>query len=159
MFFTIDPGGDIPIYEQIVRQTKFAVADGVLVGGQLVPSVRQLAGQLAVNPNTIARAYTQLQNDLVLEPLRGRGLTVRRDALQRCVKARNQVVHDGLRRVVHQALRAGISPDEVIALVQDAITDHHAASNGKPVGSAGPEGGVQTAATESSTATPKPPES
>lgn len=130
MFFRIDPGGDVPIYEQIVRQTKFAIADGVLVGGQLVPSVRQLASQLAVNPNTIARAYTQLQNDLVLEPLRGRGLTVRRDALQRCIKARNHVVHDGLKRVVQEALRAGISPDEVLAQVQQTVADHAAACNG-----------------------------
>ena len=52
MFFSIDPSGDVPIYEQIVRQVKLAVADGVLVGGQMVPSVRQLSKNLAINPNT-----------------------------------------------------------------------------------------------------------
>ena len=49
MFFSIETSGDVPIYEQIVRQVKLAVADGVLTGGQMVPSVRQLASELAIN--------------------------------------------------------------------------------------------------------------
>ena len=113
MFFSIDPTGDVPIYEQIVRQVKLAVADGVLVGGQMVPSVRQLANELAINPNTIAKAYQQLQTDRVLEPLRGRGLTVRRDATVRCTKARNSLVTDGFRKAVSNALSGGMNADEL----------------------------------------------
>ena len=71
MFFSIDPSNGVPIYEQVVRQIKFAVADGVLVAGQMVPSVRQLSNDLAINPNTISRAYLQLQDEKVLESLRG----------------------------------------------------------------------------------------
>jgi DNA-binding transcriptional regulator YhcF (GntR family) len=77
MFFSIDPNNGIAIYEQIVRQVKFAIADGVLVPGQLLPSVRTLAVSLAINPNTIAKAFSQLQNDGVVESLRGRGIAVR----------------------------------------------------------------------------------
>ena len=113
MFFSIDTAGDVPIYEQIVRQVKLAVADGVLVGGQMVPSVRQLAGDLAINPNTIARAYQELQTDKVLEPLRGRGMIVRRDAIARCTKARNSLVADGVRRALTDALAGGMTPDEL----------------------------------------------
>ena len=113
MFFSIDPSDEVPIYEQIVRQVKLAVADGTLVGGQMVPSVRQLAADLAINPNTIARAYTELQSDLVLEPLRGRGLTVRRDAVTRCTKARNTIVGDALRRVLDDAIAGGMSAEEI----------------------------------------------
>lgn len=113
MFFSIDPSDEVPIYEQIVRQVKLAVADGTLAGGQMVPSVRQLAADLAINPNTIARAYTELQSDLVLEPLRGRGLTVRRDAVTRCTKARNTIVGDALRRVLDDAIAGGMSADEI----------------------------------------------
>jgi DNA-binding transcriptional regulator YhcF (GntR family) len=76
MFFSIDPTNGVAIYEQIVRQVKFAVAEGTLCPGQLLPSVRQLGLQLAINPNTIARAYQQLQADQVIETLRGRGLAV-----------------------------------------------------------------------------------
>ena len=93
MYFSIDPNGEVPIYEQIVRQVKLAVADGVLVGGQMVPSVRQLSKDLAINPNTIARAYQELQTDLVLESLRGRGMVVRRDSVNRCTKARLSLIH------------------------------------------------------------------
>jgi GntR family transcriptional regulator len=123
MFFSIDPGGDVPIYEQIVQQVKLAVADNVLVGGQMVPSVRQLANELAINPNTIARAYQQLQSDLVLEPLRGRGMVVRRDAIKRCTKARNSLVADGVRRALANALAGGMSPDELRELFESELAE------------------------------------
>ncbi len=118
MFFSIDPDDDVPIYEQIVRQVKLAVADGVLVGGQMLPSVRQLAGQLAINSNTIARAYQDLQTDLVLESLRGRGMIVRRDAIKRCTKARNTLVGDAVRGVLRDALSGGMTGDELRELFE-----------------------------------------
>ena len=80
MFFSIDPQNGVAIYEQIVRQVKFAIAEGTLGPGQLLPSVRLLSQQLAINPNTIARAYLQLQADEVVESLRGRGMAVSTDA-------------------------------------------------------------------------------
>ena len=121
MFFSVDPSGDIPIYEQIVRQIKLAVADEVLVGGQMVPSVRQLAKELAINPNTIARAYQELQSDLVLQPLRGRGMVVRRDAITRCKKARNTLVIDGVRRALADAISGGMTPEELRELFESEL--------------------------------------
>src|SRR5688500_17967396 len=100
MFFSIDTVNGIPIYEQLIRQVKLAVADGVISGGQMVPSVRQLASELMINPNTIQRAYQQLQADRVLESIRGRGLAVRRDALARCTKARNTLVSEAMTRLL-----------------------------------------------------------
>lgn len=123
MFFSIDADGDVPIYEQIVRQVKLAVADGVLVGGQMVPSVRQLANELAINSNTIARAYQELQADLVLEPLRGRGMVVRRDAVKRCTKARNSLVADSFRRAVSEALSGGMTVDELRSLFEAELAE------------------------------------
>jgi len=130
MFFSIDPTGDVPIYEQIVRQVKLAVADGVLVGGQMVPSVRQLSKDLAINPNTIARAYQQLQNDLVLEPLRGRGMVVRRDSVSRCTKARNSLVADGVRRALSDALAGGMAADDLRELFEAELAQQ-AGANGR----------------------------
>ena len=57
MFFHIDPSNGLAIYSQIVRQIKFAVAGEALRPGEMVPSVRELARELAVNPNTVSRAY------------------------------------------------------------------------------------------------------
>ena len=133
MFFSIDPSGDVPIYEQIVRQVKLAVADGVLVGGQMVPSVRQLSKNLAINPNTIARAYQQLQGDLVLEPLRGRGMVVRRDSVPRCTKARNSLVADGVRRALADALAGGMTAGELRELFEAELA-HQAGSSGSAEG-------------------------
>lgn len=130
MFFSIDPAGDVPIYEQIVRQVKLAVADGVLTRGQMVPSVRQLAGELAINPNTIARAYQLLQTDLVLEPLRGRGLVVRRDAAGRCTKARNSLVVESVRQALADALAGGMSTDELREVFESEILNHTPTSDG-----------------------------
>ncbi|HBV62302.1 MAG TPA: GntR family transcriptional regulator [Rhodopirellula sp.] len=130
MYFSIDPNGEVPIYEQIVRQVKLAVADGVLVGGQMMPSVRQLSKDLAINPNTIARAYQELQSDLVLEPLRGRGMVVRRDSVNRCTKARNSLVADAVRRALADALVGGMSPAELRDLFENELAQQ-AVTTGK----------------------------
>lgn len=130
MFFSIDPAGDVPIYEQIVRQVKLAVADGLLTGGQMVPSVRQLSKNLAINPNTIARAYQQLQSDAVLESLRGRGMVVRRDAVSRCTQARDSLVADAVRRALADALAGGMTPDDLRELFEAELSQQ-AASNGR----------------------------
>lgn len=121
MFFKIDPSGDVPIYEQIIRQVKLAVADGLLAGGQRVPSVRQLAAELAINPNTITRAYQQLQSDGVLETLRGRGMLVRRDAADGCTQARNALVADAFRRALADALSGGMTADELRELFETEL--------------------------------------
>ena len=73
-----------PIYGQIADRVKFAVAGGVLRAGDLVPSVRELSKQLVVNPNTVARAYRDLQSEGLLESVRGMGLQVAEGAAERC---------------------------------------------------------------------------
>lgn len=121
MFFSIDPSSDVAIYEQIVRQVKLAVADSTLVGGQMLPSVRQLSKDIALNPNTIARAYRELQAQNILEPLRGRGMVVRRDALKHCKAARNDLVADALRRALRDAIRGGMTSDQLTSLFQTEL--------------------------------------
>ena len=72
----LNSADDRPIYGQIADRVKFAVAGGVLRPGDLVPSVRELSKQLVVNPNTVARAYRDLQTEGLLESVRGMGLQV-----------------------------------------------------------------------------------
>ena len=122
MFFSIETSNGVPIYEQIVRQVKFAVAEGVLVSGQMVPSVRQLSNELAINPNTIARAYLQLQDEKVLESLRGRGLAVRGDALTRCTKARQALLGERFKSVIKEAMQAGLSLEQTREVFEHQLT-------------------------------------
>jgi GntR family transcriptional regulator len=121
MFFSIDTDNGIAIYEQIVRQVKFAIANGVLVPGQLLPSVRTLAVKLAINPNTVAKAFQQLQSEGVVVPLRGKGLAVRDDAVQSCRVARREILEDRIRTAIAEALHGGLSAKEVRRLVLDQI--------------------------------------
>jgi GntR family transcriptional regulator len=117
MFFSIDPNNGVPIFDQIVRQVKYAIAEESLVAGQLLPSVRQLSQQLALNPNTVARAYLQLQSENLLESLRGRGLIVTQQATERCKSIRRDLIAERLQSVLAEALHAGLSSDTILSLV------------------------------------------
>lgn len=123
MFFSIDPSNGVAIYEQIVRQVKFAVAEQTLRPGQLLPSVRTLSQQLAINPNTIHRAFQQLQADGVLESWRGKGLAVKTGALLACIEARRQLITQRFKTVLTEALHAGLSPEELRALFQQQMAE------------------------------------
>jgi GntR family transcriptional regulator len=121
MQLSIEPNNGIPIYEQLIRQVKFAVAEGVVVPGQLVPSVRELAKSLAINPNTVQRAYLELQNEEVIESLRGRGMAVCTGAKRRCVSDRQLLLGERLSAVVVEAVRSGFDPDRLREMFDKAI--------------------------------------
>ena len=121
MFFHIDPHNGLPIYDQIVRQIKFAVAGGVLKPGEMVSSVRELARELAINPNTIARAYRQLQDDEVLVSVRGTGLEVATGAGQRCRDERLKLIRARLRQVLIEAKQSRLDPAALRELVEKEV--------------------------------------
>jgi GntR family transcriptional regulator len=122
MFFRIDPQNGLAIYEQVVRQVKFAVAGGMLKTGQLIPSVRELAHELAINPNTIARAYRQLQDDRVIEPVRGTGLEVAEGALDRCRSERRKLIAARVRQVLVEARQSRLDAREIRELVERELS-------------------------------------
>jgi GntR family transcriptional regulator len=121
MFFHIDPHNGLPIYDQIVRQIKFAVAGGALRPGEMVSSVRELARELAINPNTIARAYRQLQDDEVLVSVRGTGLEVATGAGQRCRDERLKLIRTRLRQVLTEAKQSRLDPQGLRELVKKEL--------------------------------------
>lgn len=121
MQLNVEPDNGIPIYEQLVRQIKYAVAEGVLVPGQVIPSVRELARQLAINPNTVQRAFMQLQDEDVLQALRGRGMAVCTGAKQRCVSDRKQLLAERLESVLEEAIRGGLDPERLRDMFDKAL--------------------------------------
>ena len=118
MFFHIDAHNGLAIYEQLVRQIKYAVAAGSLRPADLVPSVREMARDLAVNPNTVARAYRELQHDGILAAVRGTGLEVTPAAPRRCREERLRLLRERFRQVLAEANNSGIAGDELRALVE-----------------------------------------
>lgn len=121
MFFEIDFDNRLAIYDQIVRQVKFAVAGGALKEGELVPSVRELARELAINPNTVARAYRQLQDDGVLVSVRGTGLAVASGAGKPCREERVDLIRQLLEKAFAEARQSQIDPRKLRALVEQQM--------------------------------------
>ncbi|MEZ6094698.1 MAG: GntR family transcriptional regulator [Pirellulaceae bacterium] len=121
MFFEIDVSNGVPVYEQGARQIKFAIADGAFEPGQLIPSVRELARELAINPNTVARSYRDLQDQQVIESVRGTGLAVTKSAPTTCRSDRIRVAREHIKNAIGQALRSRLSQDEVLEIVQEEL--------------------------------------
>lgn len=122
MFIHVDAHNGLAVYDQIVRQVIFAVADGAIRAGELVPSVRELARELTINPNTVARAYRQLQDDGVLEPVRGTGLAVAASAQKHCQAARTKLVGTRLRQTLGEAVHSGLDDGQIGSLVNDELS-------------------------------------
>jgi len=117
MICQLDFQSDIPIYEQICRQVKFAIGNGTLHAGDHVPSVRELAVQAAVNVNTVARAYRDLQAQGILVSIRGTGLAVSPEAPSRCRDDRLEMIRERLSTLLREAILSGIEAEEIRHLV------------------------------------------
>ena len=117
MICQIDTNNGIPIYEQICRQVKFAVANGSLLVGEHVPSVRDMATRAAVNVNTVARAYRDLQAEGVLVSIRGTGLAIAADAPEKCRRSRLEMIRERLRYILREAMQNGVTSEEIQSLV------------------------------------------
>ena len=118
MFFQIDFNNSLAIYDQIVRQIKFAIAGDVLKEGELVPSVRELAKDLTINPNTVSRAYRQLQDEGVLASVRGTGLAVAAGTGQNCREQRVELIRTRLEQVFTEAMQSRLDPQKLRSLVE-----------------------------------------
>jgi GntR family transcriptional regulator len=119
MTIRVRPESPVPIYEQIASQVIFAVAGGDLSAGELLPSVRDLASQLVVNPNTVVRAYQELERDNVIETRRGLGMAVAVGALKACTEKRKLIIRSKLKDALREAISAGLSPADVCKMVED----------------------------------------
>lgn len=121
MFVELDFANELTIYDQIVRQITFAVASGLLKENELIPSVRELARELTVNPNTVARAYRRLQDDGVLTVVRGTGLAVAAGASRRCRQQRVELVRARIQQALAEAKQSGLQPEELRTLVENQL--------------------------------------
>ncbi len=119
---TVDARSGVPIYQQIVEQVKRSTALGILQTGEQLPTVKQLALDLTVNPNTVARAYRDLERDGVIETSPGRGSFVRGDDSAATQLAARDVARRAIEGSVREAKSLGLSRADVRGLV-DAVLD------------------------------------
>jgi GntR family transcriptional regulator len=121
MLFHVHPDSAVPIYEQIVGQVIFGIASGALELGTLIPSVRDLAGRLLVHPNTVARAFQELERRGVVAAKRGLGMEVTAEAPALCRAERQEIVRGRIREALREAASSGLEPEAVRRLVDEEL--------------------------------------
>lgn len=124
LLFEIRPGSGIPIYRQIIEQVRRLVASGALKAGDEMPSIRQAASHYEINPMTISKAYSLLENEGVLEHVRGGGMRVAAGhATARTPRKRMDLLRPSLREVATQANQLGLSREEVLEALSAYLED------------------------------------
>lgn len=117
MFFRFEPVDGIPIYVGLINQIKYAIASGALQPGDELPSVRELAKQQRINPNTAARVYRELEHDGVVETRRGQGTFVAEKARAVAHPEKERIISRLLEQTLAEAYHLGMSVDDVKRLL------------------------------------------
>ena len=134
MFVQIDSSNGLPIYMQIVHQIKTAVAVGRLQPEDPLPSVRQLATDLRVNPNTVARAYLDLEIEGVIYKRQGHGTFVSAQGAGMPKRERRRAFGQHLEKALIEGVHLGLDGDEMREAFDSALEKIVSARRGEPVG-------------------------
>ena len=114
LYLEVDAHSLVPIYEQIIDGIQRLVREDKLASGAFLPSVRQLASDLEINPNTVARAYVVLEKDGILETARRRGTRIAHDASSRARQSLAGRIEEAADRVIRETAHLGIDPDDLV---------------------------------------------
>ena len=122
MLNPINPKSAIPIYLQVIDQIRQRVAAGVFAPGDQLPSVREMASQLLINPNTAARIYRDLERDGLLETRRGQGTFIASGAAALAETDRLRLLSARLQEVIEQARTFGVPDEALVALLGEMLS-------------------------------------
>ncbi len=121
MLNPIDVRSPVPIYAQVMEQIRQRVAAGVWAPGDQLPTVRDLASQLLINPNTVARIYRDLEKEGLLETRRGAGTFVASTAFALARVERVRALTEQLEEIVIQARLFGVSDAALVDLLREIL--------------------------------------
>jgi GntR family transcriptional regulator len=117
--FKLDSKSGVPIYRQIQDQIRYGIASGLLNPGEQLPTVRALAVELKVNPNTVIRAYSELERDGVVSSEQGSGTFISAEPVAPLPETERHAKLDSLcSEFLADIARYGFSPDDVIAAIR-----------------------------------------
>jgi GntR family transcriptional regulator len=119
MQFRIEPSSRLPIYQQIVEQVREVYARGGLAPGEKLPSVRELSQTLVVNPNTIARAYSELERAGLLTTRQGLGVFIAEPSMELTSESRQRRLLESMDRFLTEAVHLGFSSQEMTSLLRE----------------------------------------
>ena len=121
--FRLDVQSGVPVYRQIIDQVTGGMASGVLKAGDQLPTVRQLAVDLAINPNTVVRAYGELEIRGVLETQQGTGTFISRQKIKRDEVERQRRLNQLVSEFMARAGATGFTVQELLGQLHDLQTD------------------------------------
>ena len=115
----VSTGDGVPIYLQIANQVKYLVASGRLAAGDEVTPIRVLAHQLLVNPNTVARAYLELEREGVVQKRHGSGTYISDTGSPLARKERLRIVSERVDALLAEARHLEVEPQELLRLIKE----------------------------------------
>ena len=119
----IDPHSGVPVYRQMMDQIKYYVAAGTLSPGDQLPSIRELAQSLTVNPTTVVKAYSELEHEEVIEMRQGKGAFVSGGAARLTDREREKAVRRLARQLAVEAVQMGASTEVVVRVLNEEFKD------------------------------------
>ncbi len=131
MWFDIDPRSSTPIYLQLVQGVKESVARRVLQAGDRMPTVRELASELMINPNTIAKAYQRLEQEGIIETMRSRGSFVATGSVRMDTEQNRKKLAELMQAMLVEAFHLGISHEELQRFFMDSLQEWEQEKEGK----------------------------
>lgn len=123
MYFHIEDGSGVPVYLQLKEQVLHAISRGRLKPGDQLPTVREVAVDLTINPNTVNRAYAELEREGMLSSHRGRGTFVSEAGKRADVSTQETRLADIARRALGEARSYGFAPKDVLRAVAAAARE------------------------------------
>jgi GntR family transcriptional regulator len=121
MQIRIDNASSRPVYRQIIDQIKRDIAMGSLIKDEKLPTVRQLAAQLAINPNTIAKSYRQLESEGIIVTKPGAGAFIASLDSNLSLAVRKRILSDELERIAVEAFHMQIDAETLLELFNNAV--------------------------------------
>jgi GntR family transcriptional regulator len=123
LHFQINPHSGVPVYRQMVDQVKYYIASETLKPGDQLPSIRELAQKLAVNPTTVVRVYSDLEHEGVVEMRHGKGAFVAVSARRMSGTERERALRELARHLAVEAVQMGASASQVLKLVREELAE------------------------------------
>ncbi|MFL0194073.1 GntR family transcriptional regulator [Clostridium sp. WILCCON 0269] len=115
----IDNRSSTPIYQQIVNQIKEEILKGILQGGDKLPSVREMSSRIMANPNTISRAYSELERQKVIETIRGKGTYVTSEYKPVMEEERMENLKENIKKIIVEAKYMGLSKEKMVEMINN----------------------------------------
>jgi len=117
----VDTSSFVPIYEQIKKEFKKEIFSGNLKPNEPLPSIRDLATELLINPNTVARAYRELEMQGFIYTRKGKGCYISDDSTQLMVEERKSILIQSLDELIGEAKKYGLDPEEIKRLFEERL--------------------------------------